>query len=96
MQGSYEFLYNPCTPFELRQGKRTLRLNAVRLIPRLTTSLLIKLHAGEMFALGHKRTFLDVRFSLNEVRFTPKSGHPVARSECLLSANSGHGALRLK
>jgi hypothetical protein len=28
-----------------------------------------------MSALGHKRTFLDVRFSLNDVRFTPESGH---------------------
>ena len=28
-----------------------------------------------MSALGHKRTFCDVRFSLNDVRFTLKSGH---------------------
>jgi hypothetical protein len=28
-----------------------------------------------MSALGQKRTFLDVRFSLNDVRFTPESGH---------------------
>ena len=26
-----------------------------------------------MSALGHKRTFLDVRLSLNDVRFTPKA-----------------------
>ena len=31
-----------------------------------------------MSALGHKRTFLDVRFSQNDVRFTPESGHCAA------------------
>jgi hypothetical protein len=31
-----------------------------------------------MSALGHKRTFLDVRFPLNDVRFTPESGHSIA------------------
>ena len=30
-----------------------------------------------------------------DVRFTPKSGHREARSECLLSAKSGHSRTEL-
>jgi hypothetical protein len=43
-----------------------------------------------MSALGHKRTFLDVRFSLNDVRFTPESGRLRLRQECPLRPNGGH------
>ena len=32
----------------------------------------------------------DICSAKRHVRFTPESGHSVARSECLLSANSGH------
>jgi hypothetical protein len=32
----------------------------------------------------------NVRFSLNDVRFAPKSRHSAIRSECPLKANSGH------
>jgi hypothetical protein len=31
--------------------------------------------AVTMSALGHERTFLDVRFFQNDVRFAPNSGH---------------------
>ena len=37
-----------------------------------------------MSALGHKRTFRHLRFSVNDVRFTPKSGHFALRSLCPL------------
>jgi hypothetical protein len=36
---------------------------------------------------GH---FLMSAFSLNDVRFTPESGHVQCNSACLLCANSGH------
>ena len=34
-----------------------------------------------MSALGHKRTFPDVRFSQNDVRFTPESRHVQCTSD---------------
>jgi hypothetical protein len=40
-----------------------------------------------MSALGQKQTFLDVRFSLNDVRFTPESGHVQCTRQCPLCAN---------
>ena len=48
-------------------------------IVRVTISLWKRSRACDgstrMSALGHKRTFHDVRFFLNDVRFTPESGH---------------------
>ena len=40
-----------------------------------------------MSALGHKRTFFDVRFFLNDVRSTSESGHSALQDNYLLSAN---------
>ena len=49
-----------------------------------------------MSALGQKQTFLDVRFFVNDVRFTPESGHVLcATRHVRLSANSGHQILAI-
>jgi len=47
------------------------------------------------WAVGHVRFGLladipDVRFSLNDVRFTPESRHWAVRLECLLRVRSRH------
>ena len=41
-------------------------------------------------AEGHKRTFSDVRFFSNDVRFTPKIGHVRCTRPCPLWAKSGY------
>src|SRR5262245_18316406 len=43
---------------------------------------------GRMSALGHEQTLRD----LNNVRFTPESGHMQCKQECPLWAKSGHRA----
>jgi hypothetical protein len=46
--------------------------------------------ASALSASGHKWTFNDVRLSLNDVRFTPETGHVQCKSLCPLRANSRH------
>ena len=46
--------------------------------------------ASAQSASGHKWAFNNVRFSLNDVRFTPESGHVQCNSVCPLCANSGN------